>query len=745
VYPFFYMFISLLCGMAAASGTGIEWRVGAAAAALIVFIRVSRKPAVAAAFLLGVLFAPAFEEFSSHLTGEEEYVEGTADSAEVAGEGYRFILRTEGKDQITVYASEHPGAGDKCLVYGTLIKPQEARSPFQFDYKNYLLRQNIYWQIFADKVECSEDRSLKAEFFDRRFEQLHRIGGMGQGGAIAAALVFGERSFIEEERIDQYQMLGVIHLLAVSGLHVGLITAGVWFLLVRIGMTRETAAVILFLLMPLYIVYAGAAPSVIRAGAMTMLGLLFLFSNKKIPLLEIYSVTGILYVLMQPSIIYHIGFQLSFVTSAGLILSAGILKGNGFSLMMKVTFAAQIISLPLIIYYFYSISLMTFAANALFIPVISFIVLPLSFAGVFMEPGFPWATEWVFSRVETGMYILHQWLDVMEFIPWHLVTTGKPLPVFIILWYVFILIGFVIWEKRKKWAAAALLSSAVLLVLTVLPVLDKNAYIHFLDVGQGDASVIELPGREAVYMIDTGGLVKYTEDGMELSRNGPGKQVVLPFLKGRGIDKIDALIISHGHADHMGEICYLSSRISIGQVIYPVSETVPEIVTEAFACLAEQNVPVYFVSRGDRWETGESRFHILHPTNSQSWSENDRSIVLKAEIEGVSILFTGDIEEPAEKELEKNPELLKTDVLKAAHHGSITSSSETFLNASDPHTAVISAGGDNRFGHPHEEVVERMESKGITVYQTNLQGTVTMKVKEGVLETLPFFHNPEDG
>ena len=195
----------------------------------------------------------------------------------------------------------------------------------------------------------------------------------------------------------------------------------------------------------------------------------------------------------------------------------------------------------------------------------------------------------------------------------------------------------------------------------------------------------------------------------------------------------------------MGEICYLSSRISIGQVIYPVSETVPEIVTEAFACLAEQNVPVYFVSRGDRWETGESRFHILHPTNSQSWSENDRSIVLKAEIEGVSILFTGDIEEPAEKELEKNPELLKTDVLKAAHHGSITSSSETFLNASDPHTAVISAGGDNRFGHPHEEVVERMESKGITVYQTNLQGTVTMKVKEGVLETLPFFHNPEDG
>lgn len=736
IYPFFYLFCGLITGLTYFIAEGNIWEVTALAAFCCMFYFSRNKTIYLLGCAAGLLLVPLHE----YNTLNEGHVEHSAHKGQVisasvpAGEAgkVRFILKTEESSKIQVYSEYAPHPGEICSITGETAPVFVPASPFQFDYAAHLKSTSIDSQFFAEDIYCSGKPSAYYELIENRSSFIKEYNAQGNEiRALFTALVFGERGYIEEDRIELYQRMGVIHLLAVSGLHVGLISGAVWLLLVKFGVVKQNAAAVIFFIMPVYILFAGAAPSVIRSGIMMMIGLGLFIIKRKFPLLEICSFTGVALLIFNPFILLHIGFQLSFITSISLILSTKILRGSRFLAMIKVTVAAQLISLPLILFHFHEISLLSVAANAVFIPLIAFVILPASFGAV-ISSGFsavlPNFIEFLAGTALSPAHVFLEWMNQFTF---HMLTAGsiKPSTAFILLSMVVML--FYAQEMKKRIAAASVMVISSLLIILLAPYADSNAYVHFLSVGQGDAAVIELPYREAVYMIDTGGEMHFTEEGAEISASGPGKNIILPFLKGRGIREIDKLILSHGHADHIGEVCLLAEKISIKRVLYPYSRTLPELAVEQFSCLEENNIPVTFVHAGDEWTRSDHFFDIVHPDKDHLYEENDLSLVLKAEIDGVEFLFTGDIESGAEADILLRNEDVQAEILKAAHHGSSTSSTEPFIDAVAPAAAVISAGINNRYGHPSPETVGSFQENQIEVFRTDEDGTVTFQVKQG--------------
>jgi competence protein ComEC len=253
-----------------------------------------------------------------------------------------------------------------------------------------------------------------------------------------------------------------------------------------------------------------------------------------------------------------------------------------------------------------------------------------------------------------------------------------------------------------------------------------------IDVGQGDSFLIELPYRKAVYLLDTGGTVSFFNDEWRKRRRSfdVGTDIVVPALKARGISQIDRLILTHGHADHIGGAKAVGKSVRIKKVIYsngPVEEEYEQRILEY---LLDNGASFHFLQEGVSWREGSSEFVVLSPIGTES-DLNARSIVLYGVLEQVSFLFTGDLEEEGERRLATAYPTLDVDVLKVGHHGSRTSTTELFLKQLNPKIALISAGRNNQFGHPHEEVTKRLNEQHIPVWRSDLDGAVEIMVKDG--------------
>lgn len=743
IYPFFYLFCGLIAGLIYTFGEGVIWQVTALTAIGVLFYISRSKLILFAGFIAGLMLIPVYDR-ESGIDIEEAAAawEGKVISSSVpAGreDNVRFVFLSNDGMKLHVYSSEPAAAGEHCRITGEVAPVKTPVSPYQFDYAAYLKGEGVSFQLFADEIECVSNQSYYYSLLEKRETFIKDYNAETlETRALFTALVFGERRYIQEDRIALYQRLGVIHLLAVSGLHVGIVSGAVWFLLVRLGLTKQRAAVIILLLMPAYILFAGAAPSVMRSGIMMMAGLGLWLMKVKIPLLEVCSLTGVCLLIFNPHLLLHIGFQLSFLTSLSLILSRNLLQSSGFSAMLKMSAVAQLVSLPMVLFHFYEVSLLSIAANAVFIPLISLFILPASFAAVFTYH----ISDFITGSIEIFSEILllpaHTLLEWMSERSFHMMSTGAitPLTAFFVLCTVILM--FLTWERKKYCALSAALFFSSILYILYSPYLDDTGYIHFLNVGQGDAVLIELPKRKAVYMIDTGGEIYFSDQGVVISENGPGKRIIEPFLKGRGITQIDKLILTHGHLDHIGEVCYLTERIPIEKVLYPYSESLPEEAKNQFACLEDKQIPVSYVHAADEWSYAGHHFDIVHPMKKTGYDENDLSIVLNADISGVKFLFTGDIEQGAEEEIVNRAEDIQAEILKAAHHGSSTSSTPPFVEKVNAAAAVISAGENNRYGHPSAETLQTFEEHGLEIFRTDEDGTVTISVKDGVWEAVKF-------
>jgi competence protein ComEC len=622
-----------------------------------------------------------------------------------------------------------------CTFPGKLIEPSKGRNENSFDYKTYLSDRQIYWILEPNgRIPLDDCNDMEPTALDRLYQlrehgiQLVMDQFPQEMKGVAAALLFGDQSAADEGLLTAYQKLGIIHLLAVSGLHVQLLAGGFFYLLIRLGVTRETSALFLLFLLPLYAVITGASPPVVRSVLMMMLLLLSSLTKGGWSSLDAIGASFMIVILYDPFLLYHIGFQLSYMVSVSLLLSSQLLGqmktvlGKSFA----ITLISQVASIPLLLYHFYEISILSLVANLFFVPFYSFLMMPLSLVCfLFLKaagglPAFIRGFSWLFGEI-------NRLAEALGNLPFATIVTGRPNGIVLFLYLTLVLLFFFLWEKYQKMNKACILLIGVFVFHLLSIRLNPYGEVSFIDVGQGDSILIKLPFHKGTYLIDTGGRLPFQKEQWQ-EKSSPfsvGHDILIPYFKSKGITKIDKLILTHSDYDHVGAAAEIMPYIPIREIVVSPGSEKEAIMKRIIRAASQKQIQVTEGIKGRGWSAGDASFLFLSPDDSLYEGNND-SLVLYAKLGGMTWLFTGDLEKEGEQKLLKQWNL-KVNVLKAGHHGSKSSTSKPFLEAVDPKIAVISAGVKNRYGHPHPEVIHLLKEKHVLVFRTDHDGEITFK------------------
>ncbi len=623
--------------------------------------------------------------------------------------------------------------GTTCQLTGSLLVPEKNRNKYLFNYKQYLYRKNIHWILqptaIASELCANNTNRVAAHLLRIRLQGLNRITSYFSERVqpYAMALIFGDRSDFDNETYEMYQRLGVVHLLAISGLHIGLITAVIYYLLLRVGVSRESIYFMLMIFLPFYTLLSGGNPPVIRASLMTML--LLSASRWKLPItvLDALSISLLLFLIINPYALYNIGFQLSYVVSFSLVISAYHILPRYTSFaanLLAITFISSLSALPILIFHYFEFPLFSLFTNVIYVPFYSFVILPLIFIAFFATFIHP-------ALVIRLVNMIEFFLVMSEYVGHHIahfrfatIVTGRPSAWILLFMFIAIFYLFVHWERRRSILIAIIPLIFVLLIQLGYQQYKPYGEVIFIDVGQGDSILIRLPYNRGTYLVDTGGISRFTAEEWKERKNNfrVGKDILLPFLKSKAITTIDKLIVTHSHYDHMGAASELINKMNIRKIyLSPGSKNNP-IMADLLQSAAKKKTPLYEVKDGFSWKNKSASFLFLYPFEKGEGENND-SLVLYAIIGGKSWLFTGDLEKEGENDIIKKYEM-QVDVLKVGHHGSKTSTTEAFLTHMKPKYAVISVGKNNLYGHPHSDVMQLLSSNNIRIYRTDLHGAI---------------------
>lgn len=704
-------------------------------------------------FIIGVLFIGiVFYHQStneSHFTGVETttLVYPKATSIEIDGNSVRFEGTMQNEENVVVqYYFETEAEKELWLenppikylrVEGELVEPAEHSNFYQFNYRKYLKRNKTHWLVKADtitKMEPAESQLSKPTFhylekmrlvifqyIDRMFDD--------KIGSYLKTLFFADKRGFSEEALQQYRSLGVIHLFSISGFHITYLADLIKQFLLRIGVTHERTNLAVIIILPLYGLLAGLGVSVFRAVLQNVLLLLSKAMKKPLDTLDAWALTMIMALFINPYQIFQIAFQLSYTLSGLFILMSKqkwVRELNALTYSLLFSLMSGIASLPILTYHFFEIPWVTVFANLLFIPFFTYVLFPALLMLLIIS--FVLANTGFFAFLNKGLALLIRYVE--EFLTLlnatfnFSVVTGR-LPAVVLL--ILILSVFYLLKTIEKAKRPKIFPVICLFCSLFYYQLSPVGYVTMLDVGQGDSILIKEPFRQKITLIDTGGSVQWGEQEIWEERTNPfsiGRDVVTPALKAFGISTIDRLYITHAHMDHFGEIADLGQEIKIKEVATTretfndpaVMGQLNSIRATTFTQINPPAVVDYPVENSI----------AIHPV-SQNQSKNNHSLVLYVKMGNDKWLFTGDIEQEAEAQLIKAYPNLQVDYLKAGHHGSQTSSTQDFINHIQPKVALISAGKNNTFGHPNEEVLERFENEGMTVYSTSENGAIMQR------------------
>ncbi|HEM4270442.1 DNA internalization-related competence protein ComEC/Rec2 [Streptococcus suis] len=652
------------------------------------------------------------------------------DTIEVNGDSLSFRGRADGQTYQVFYkltSQEEQTYFQKLTglvqleVEAEISLPAGQRNFKGFDYQAYLKTQGIYrtvkitaikkivpvqsWNVF-DWLSNWRRQALVYVKTNFPVPMSHYMTG----------LLFGDLDSDFDQMSDLYSSLGIIHLFALSSMQVGFFIDKFRWILLRLGLTKETVDK---LQIPFSLVYAsltGFSVSVVRSLVQKILG------NLGLRKLDNFAVTVFVCLLILPRFLLTAGGVLTF-TYAFLLT---VFDFEDLGQVKKAAVESLSISLgilPVLMTYFYAFQplsiLLTFAFSFVFdvllLPGLSVIFLLSPIVKITWVNGF-----FVF------MEKIIVWVADLGLRPWIL---GKPseLVLLLLLVSLFLLYDF---HRRKKWLLGLSLVLALLFFITKHPLENE---VTVVDIGQGDSIFLrDMRGRTV--LIDVGGRVDFAakEAWQERSRQANAERTLIPYLHSRGVDRIDSLVLTHTDTDHVGDVLEVAKQVQIGRIVVsPGSLTVPDFV----ATLKKINVPVHVVKVGDRLPIFDSYLEVLYPDGTGDGGNND-SIVLYGRLLETNFLFTGDLEQ-GELDLIATYPNLPVDVLKAGHHGSKGSSYPEFLDHIGAKIALISAGKNNRYKHPHQETLDRFDSRNIQVYRTDQQGAIRFRGwKEWRIETV---------
>ncbi|WP_342537264.1 DNA internalization-related competence protein ComEC/Rec2 [Sporosarcina sp. FSL K6-3508] len=614
---------------------------------------------------------------------------------------------------------------------------EPAAHPYAFDMQRYLRMNGAAGILEVTELQSGERLSTvrsRLSYYRHDIKKHIEMNFPQSLVTEAEALLIGDRSGMTEALQKEYRTLGITHLFAISGLHVGLLTFFIREILLRLGFRKEWVTYCLLIFLPIYACIAGGAPSVWRAVTVTMILLLAASGRLKLRLDDALALSAMGFVWLHPFIVFQPGFQLSYLAAFSLLYSSKILTNakNSLHVSFLVTVITQVALYPVLLYHFFELSISSFVANLLYVPLYSVVILPANLVLL--------ACSYLLPPLSNTLFIVYepfrQWIGSMTSwfasLPYQVWTPGQPDGIGAALAVVGILLFLVCLERKKSivFGVICLLMPAV--YLEFKPILHTDVIVSYVDVGQGDSTIIEMPFRKAVYVIDTGGVIHFGEKNWKTPEQSfeVGRNIVVAYLKAKGITTIDKLIITHADLDHMEGADEVLEELRVRKIHIPPGSEREKTMDEVLRLAKQKNVPVQLVGEGAHWKLGTYHFQYLAP-EEREYDGNDSSLVMMMATEDLSFIFPGDLESDGEQRfLRRYP---TTDfgrvVLKAGHHGSKTSSTEPFIRFLEPEFVVISAGRNSRYGHPHAEVVERFDEHGIPYWSTAERGTIEIRVK----------------
>lgn len=706
----------------------------------------------------------------------------------------KSYLPVSGDIRLTIPGDLNFRYGDFIRFYTTLKKIQNFKNPGGFNYERLMNMQGIYVSGFINNTSeiillrknTAGGIKLKLEEFRNYLKEIIYKNAPSPQKEVIEAMTIGNQNKIPADIRDNFAKTGTSHILSISGLHVGMVGAVAFFFVFLILKSSEylmlrfnivkLAAVAAFLMILIYAMIAGMGVTVMRATLMAFVFLLALLMGKQNDLYNTLAFAGLIILTIYPEAVFDISFQLSFSAVLAIIYIVPQIRSFTINkntilpgwmqsliryvyLMIIVCTAATIGTLPLIMYYFNRVSCLTIVANLIAVPLLGTLSLALSMFAILFS---------LFSATIAGFFVQLASLPAqisisainkLANLSWSSISVIKPdLPEIALFYFLIFLIIQFIDERKKKIAGkkyssfrlpvlkyslmiTILLFTADITFIFVKDKLSSDLEITVIDVGQGNSILVRLPGGKNM-LIDGGGFPESSFD--------TGRTVVAPFLYHERIGKIDTVVLTHPHPDHLLGLIYILNNFNVRNVWKSSLPVDTEDFPEWNKAIESNNIDVHLLSdKSQQKIIHGAALKVLWPSDDSDKATgnlyydevNNSSLVLKITFGRISFLITGDISADVEKQLIRSGADLRSDVLIMPHHGSNHSNSPEFIKAVACRYAIVSAGKSNVFKHPHPAVIGRYNNAGIGVFRTDRDGAITITTDGNHLRIRTFIQN----
>lgn len=608
----------------------------------------------------------------------------------------RYYFKTKAEKELFIKSVD---VYDTLRLNGELEEAEGSKDIYSFDYKQYLKSKNINYIIKIDKITLiSKEKSF--------FKGIKCFLLKRNSNSYIKAFIFGNNKSIITDVMSSYQGIGISHLFAISGMHIGLLTLVISKLLMKLNIKEKYIFIIISLFLFFYLFITGVSPSILRAIFFYLFFSLNKIYNLNIKGVNIFMLIFSISLLVNPYYIHEVSFLYSYTISFSILLVGNkISNGSYFKRLFLTSLISFIVSFPITIYFFNQINILSVFYNMLFVPFISMIVFPLSIITYiipFFEP------------------IFNVFISLMEFLAlkFNSISFSKLIfPSLSRYYYILYIIGVIIFIYFYNKKIISVLPILLLALFNYLyPVFFNQNYLMFLDVGQGDSILIH--SKDKTMLVDTGGVINYSREKWQERKNEKSltNYVTIPVLKKLGIRKIDYLVLTHGDFDHMGEALKLIKQYRVEDIY----------LNQGNFNLLEKKVikkyrHVYQIREKEEIVLGNINIVQI---NKEFSDENDSSSILLMYYKNKKILLTGDASKKSEEYILNKYNIGKIDVLKIGHHGSKTSTSDELLEELRPSLAIISCGKNNRFNHPHKETIDKLKEYRIKYLRTDISGTI---------------------
>lgn len=600
------------------------------------------------------------------------------------------------KDDEYKFFKEKVNIGSSVSIKGKLVSPKNNTVPYLFNYKKYLYNKRVYYTLKIDNIKILKENSNP--FIKLKNKVIKHVNSY-KDSTYLYAFILGKTELISDEVLTSYRENGISHLFALSGLHVSIFSSILLFILKKLRFKEILNYVLIFIFLLLFSFITGFSPSILRATLLFfLLGINKVF-YLNIRTLDILYLVFIILVIINPFIIYNLSFILSFTAAFFLIFSSDLLKGkNYFVSLFKVSLLSYFASLPLSIYYFGYTNLLGTILNLVFVPLVSFVVFPLTLL-TFIISKFYSILNITTNLLESLSLLFNKFKIIIYFPSINLI-------------FVFIYLSILMLYIKFKKKICLYLIIVLLIFFKIRPYMDNNTYIYYIDVGQGDSILVVTPHLNKTILIDTGGMVSFNKN----YKSNIVKNKTIPFFRRIGINKVDYLFLTHGDYDHAGEANELLSNFCVKKVF----------INKGNINNIEKKINNKEVLTLKNFVIDNIKVNSLN--NNVFNNENDDSTILLFNIYDYKFLFMGDASIKTEEYLLNNYILPNVDILKVGHHGSYTSTSTDFINVIKPKYSVISVGENNMYKHPNKSVLDILDNTKL--FRTDVDGTIQVKISK---------------